>query len=86
MGFHCEGVNVANISIDHQEHAVVVAGQTAVTQQVVYEYFKALPAPEYSMAFERALVLGCYALQLDEVGQMLDKAARDVSTARAMRS
>jgi len=69
---------MTNVRVQHEPPQVVISENTSFTHDVIYELFKSTPKSEYDSTLERALVLGCYALQLNEIGQMLDNAARDV--------
>ena len=69
---------MANVRLEKQDKRVVLAEGLTVSHPVVFELFDSRPATEYDTVFEQALVLGAYALQIEEIGQMLDRASLDL--------
>ncbi len=69
---------MANVRLDQQGKTVVLAEGLTVSHEVVFELFDRASASDYDRVFEQALVLGAYALQIDEIGQMLDRASMDL--------
>ena len=67
------------INLEHDPRTVVFKGDFELRNELVFEFFNTTSAAQYSDAFERALVLGCYALRLNGTGQLLDKVARDLN-------
>ena len=67
------------VRLDHQSREVRVSGEFAISHETVYDFFKTISANDYDRTLEKALVLGCYTLQLNDIGQMLDNAARDIN-------
>jgi hypothetical protein len=65
------------VRLNQQTKSVVIDGE--IFDSTVFDYFHNLSAKDYDQSLSKALVLGAYALQLDELGQMLDAAARDVN-------
>jgi hypothetical protein len=58
---------------------VVIKGEVEIDNEIVYALFDKSPADQYDEIFERALVLGCYALQLNGTGELLNKVALDLN-------
>lgn len=69
----------AFINLQHADHSVLLKGDFALQNELVFEFFNASPAAQYEEAFERALVLGCYALQLNGTGEILNRVAQDLN-------
>ena len=69
----------AFINLEHDPKMVVFKGDFELKNEIVFEFFDAAHVAQYSDAFERALVLGCYALSLNGTGQLLDKVALDLN-------
>lgn len=67
------------INLQHADRSVLLKGDYAVHNELVFEFFNASPATQYDEAFERALVLGCYALHLNGTGEILNRVAHDLN-------
>ncbi len=69
----------AFINLEHDAKTVVFKGDFQLENELVFGFFTGTPAPQYTDAFERALVLGCYALSLNGTGELLNKVAMDLN-------
>jgi hypothetical protein len=67
------------INLEHADKSVVFKGDYALTNELVFQMFAGTPATQYDETFERALVLGSYALQLNGTGELLNKVAIDLN-------
>ena len=67
------------VRLDQINHKVVVSGDFEIANEIVFAYLDARSADTYDEELERALVLGCYALSLDNTGEVLNKVALDLN-------
>jgi DNA-binding FrmR family transcriptional regulator len=67
------------ISLKQQDpKSVEFKGDYSTEHPVIFALFNKASAEHYETVFERALSLGAYALELDEIGAMLDRTSHDV--------
>jgi hypothetical protein len=67
------------VRLDQVNKKVLVSGDFEITNEIVFARLDAIPADRYDEELERALVLGCYALSLDNTGELLNKVATDLN-------
>lgn len=66
------------VQLERVQELVVIKGDLEIRHPIVFEFFDSIQAANYDASLERAIVLGCYAMQLDGVGELLNKVALDL--------
>jgi len=69
----------AFINLEPHNKRVVFKGDFELDSEFVFSFFDSMPAADYESEFERALVLGCYALRLNGTGELLNRVAMDLN-------
>lgn len=67
------------VRLDQVKNSVIVSGDFEITNEIVFALLDATPADRYDEVFEKALALGCYALSLNDTGEVLNKVAVDLN-------
>ena len=67
------------VRLEQSEGKVVIGPAIEVKNELVFTFFDKTPADQYDEAFEKALVLGCYALGLEGPSELFNKVARDLN-------
>lgn len=68
------------VRLEQTERKVVIGPNVEVENELVFALFDKTPADRYDEIFEQALVLGCYALQLEGTSELLNKVASELNT------